>query len=244
MHHEGMLAAQFLKLRCRDEVSPEEEEALVQACGGVKKFAARETIVPAKVLQTQSHLLLEGLVCRSIDLPDGRRQIVALHVPGDFVDLHSFLLQELEHDVEAMTSVKVARFPHANLKSITETQPHLARLLWLSTLIDAALHREWAASLGRRSAVERIAHLLCELYYRLKVVDLVDGNEFSLPLTQTDLGDACGLTAVHVSRTLRELREDGLAQVRSRRVRIDDLEGLQARASFDPFYLQMTARPR
>lgn len=244
MRHEGELTAQFLKLRCRDDVSPVEEKALIEAWGGVKKFAVRETIVPAKVPQTHSHLLLEGLVSRSIDLPDGRRQIVALHVPGDFVDLHSFLLKELEHDVEALTSVKVARFPHENLKRITETQPHLARLLWLSTLIDASLHREWAASLGRRTAAERLAHLLCELYYRLKIVDMADGNEFSLPLSQAELGDACGLTAVHVSRTLRELREEGLAQVRSRRVRIDNLEGLRSKAAFDPFYLHPGYSPR
>lgn len=235
----GALAAQFLKLRCRDTVSAEEQAALEDACTGLKAFAARQDLAKARELQTQSHLLIEGLVCRHIGLPDGRRQIVALHVPGDFVDLHSFLLQRLEHDVTAIGRTTIAIFPHDRLRRITETHPHLSRMLWLSTLMDAAMHREWVASLGLRSALERLAHLFCELHERMKVIGQATNGAFDLPLNQIDLGDACGLTAVHVNRTLRELRETGLLRFNSKRVEILDEPALAAAAQFDPFYLHL-----
>lgn len=242
--HKGALAAQFLKLRCRDEVSADEEAALERACVGFREARAHEILVHAREVQTQSHLLLEGIVCRHITLSDGRRQIVAIHVPGDFIDLHSFLLQRLEHDVEALSPVRIALFPHASLRRISETHPHLARMLWLSTLLDAALHREWVLSVGRRTATERVAHLFCELFERMRVVQLTCDGSFALPLRQGDIADACGLTSVHVNRTLRTLRDLGLVEFRSRKVVILDHKALADIAEFDPFYLHLgpTAR--
>jgi CRP-like cAMP-binding protein len=244
MSYRSELTAHLLKLRCRDTVSDEEEDVLDAACSGIRTAAAREILVHERQAQTQSHLLLEGIIARQIILSDGRRQIVALHVPGDFVDLHSFLIQRLEHDVVALTPVRIALFPHPNLRRITETHPHLARLLWLSTLLDAALHREWVLSVGRRSAKERVAHLLCELHARLKVVEQTMGNCYSLPLSQIDIADACGLTPVHVNRVLRSLREARLAVFRAKKVEILDPEGLAAAADFDPFYLHLGGFPR
>lgn len=239
MQDGGALAAQFLKLRCWDTVSDDEEAALTAACIGIRKVAAHEVLVHARDRCTQSHLLIEGVICRHISLPDGRRQIVALHVPGDFVDLHSFLLQQLEHDVEALTPARIALFPHTGLKKITQTHPHLSRLLWLSTLMDAAMHREWVLSVGRRSARERVAHLFCELHERLRMVGALRGDSFPLPLNQTELADACGLTSVHVNRTLRGLRDDGLVDFRTGKVTILDHAGLVDAAGFDPFYLRL-----
>lgn len=240
----GELAAQFLKLRCRDTVSDDEEQALQRACAGFRGAAARDVLVHERQPQTQSHLLLDGIVARQSMLSDGRRQIVALHVPGDFVDLHSFLVQSVEHDVVALTPVRIAIFPHAGLRAITETHPHLARMLWLSTLLDAALHREWVLTVGRRTAKERVAHLLCELHARMKVVERTIGNSFALPLSQTDIADACGLTNVHVNRVLRQLREAGLARFKAKTVEILDPGGLAAIAEFDPFYLHLSGFPR
>lgn len=240
----GALAAQFLKLRCRDTVSDEEEAALMAACSGLVRYDAGKIIVHARTPQKCSNLLLDGLIARHITLPDGRRQIVALHVPGDFVDLHSFLLHELEHDVEALTPVHVAWFPHDRLRDITENHPHLARLLWLSTLMDAAIHREWVLSVGRRTARERVAHLFCELFERMKVVQRTAGTSFPFAVGQAELADACGLTTVHVNRTLRSLREDGLVDFRGGRVTITDYPGLCRAAGFDPHYLNLGSNPR
>ncbi|MDB5682582.1 MAG: Crp/Fnr family transcriptional regulator [Sphingomonas bacterium] len=234
----------FRKLEKRDSLSAEERQALDRAVSNVVEFAPRETIVLADVPLTNSNLLLDGLASRHKDLPDGQRQILEVHVPGDFIDLHSFLLKRLEHDVGALTSVRIAIVPHDRLKEITEAHPHLARLLWFSTLLDAAMHREWILSVGRRTAIARIAHLFCELLIRLEVVGLAEGHGYPLPLTQNDLADATGLTAVHVNRMLRELRDDGLMTFREGRVTIHDLPGLEKVAAFDPAYLYLNQRPR
>jgi len=239
-----LITTQIVKLRARDRISPEEEEALASKCSETRRYEAGEKIVRAREPLSNSNLLVEGMVARQIYLPDGGRQIVGLHVPGDFVDLHSFLLHALEHEIICITAATIAVFPHAMLNEIVETQPHLTRMLWLSTLIDAAIHREWEVNLGRRRARDRLAHLFCELHARLDLVGRVSGNVFSLPLTQIDLADCCGLTSVHVNRMLRELREDGLVEFRSGTVTILDVERLAASCDFDPFYLNVRLEPR
>ncbi|MDQ2877944.1 MAG: Crp/Fnr family transcriptional regulator, partial [Pseudomonadota bacterium] len=171
------------------------------------------------------------------DLPDGRRQIVAIHIPGDFVDLHSFPLKKLEHFVAALTRVKVATVSHANVRAIIATYPTLTELLWRSTLIDAAINREWIVSIGARGAAARLAHLFCEMYRRLDRVGMVQGLRYDFPVTQVDLADATGLTADHANRMLRQLREDRLVAFSQGRVEILDWPGLQRFAEFDPGYL-------
>jgi CRP-like cAMP-binding protein len=166
-----------------------------------------------------------------------------MHVPGDFVDLHSLLLKRLDHDVVALTKIRVALVPHVVLRRLTETEPHLARMLWLLTVIDAAIHREWIGRLGHSAAV-RIAHLLCELQARFGVVGLATPEGFPIDLTQSDLGDMTGLTPVHVNRTLRKLREAGLAVVRDGYASIPDLPRLRDFAGFDPTYLYLENQPR
>jgi CRP-like cAMP-binding protein len=191
-----------------------------------------------------SILLIDGLMCRYKDLRNGERQIMELHVPGDFLDLHSFLLKRLDHNVMSLVPSRIAIVPHAGLTAITDRYPHLSRLLWLSTLIDAAIHREWLVSLGRRTAIARVAHLFCEMHARLAIVELADPAGFPLRITQTDLAECLGLTSVHVNRVLRELRETGVATFRDARVEILDHAGLKRIAEFDPEYLQIERRPR
>ena len=153
------------------------------------------------------------------------------------------MVGSLEHNVGALTDVRMANVPHAALRDITERHPHLTRMLWFMTLVDAAVLREHLLSVGRRDALGRIAQLLCELNLRLEVVGMADKGLFALPLTQADLADATGLTAVHVNRTLRTLRDRGIVTFRSGRVTIDDWPALQAAAEFDPGYLYLGRRP-
>jgi CRP-like cAMP-binding protein len=241
---EAALASLLRKLRARDILGEEEAQVLRDSLSEIREIPAGKVVVQAGVALSECTLLFDGFICRYRDLADGQRQIMELHVPGDFVDLHSFLLKRLEHNVGSMTAVKIAIVPHERVREITESQPHLARMLWFSTLLDAAIHREKILSVGRRSAVARIAHLLCELYVRLEIVGLASGVGYALPLTQSDLADATGLTSVHVNRMLKKLRDEELVTFRNSQVVIHDLDRLQRVAEFDPAYLYLERRPR
>ena len=234
----------LMKLRARDAVSDEEEKLLRSAIRETRQLPACKTIVRAGVTISDCTLLIDGIVCRYRDLADGQRQIMELHVAGDFLDLHSFLLKQLEHNVGSLTPVTIALAPHDAIRAITESSPHLTRLLWFSTLLDAAIHREKILSVGRRSAASRIAHLLCELYVRLGLVGLAADCRYRLPITQTDISDATGLTSVHVNRMLKRLRDDGLVTYRNGEVVIHDWDRLRKVAEFDPTYLYLERRPR
>ena len=233
-----------MKLRARDVVSAEEEEVLRGCISEIKDLPQGRTIVKAGVTVSTCTLLVEGFVCRFKDLSDGQRQIMELHVPGDFLDLHSFLLKQLEHNVGSMTPVRIALAPHDRIREVTEHNPYLARMLWFSTLLDAAVHRERILSVGRRSAISRIAHLLCELNVRLELVGLSDGRSYKLPITQADIADASGLTPVHVNRMLKQLRDQELVTFRNGEVTIHEWDRLQRIAEFSSGYLYLERRPR
>lgn len=205
--------------------------------GDVRDVPARKTIVRRGDHVHESTLLLSGIMCRYMDSRNGQRQLVALHVPGDFVDLHGFPLQRLDHDVASIPACTVATVPHHRLTALTEEWPHLARLLWFSTLLDAAMHREWIFRLGRLPAEGRVAHLFCETRARLSAIGQVDGDTFGFPLTQQEIGEATGLTSVHVNRTLAKLRADGLVTIANRKVVVHDLPRLVAVAEFEDDYL-------
>lgn len=242
--HRNVIRTLLLKLSARDIVSDPEAEALEGLFVEEERFAAGRIIVAARKPQIFSRLLLSGVAARSHQLPDGRRQITELHIAGDFVDLHSFLLKELEHDVIALTPVRMANAPHGRLKTLTEVFPHLTRMLWLTTLIDAAIHREWIVSSGRRSAREQLACLFCELFVRSQVVGLGDVGRCPLPLTQEQLADVCGISPVHINRTLQELRAEGVVEFKSRELRVLDFERLARIGIFDPAYLSLRRESR
>ncbi|HEY0113663.1 MAG TPA: Crp/Fnr family transcriptional regulator [Allosphingosinicella sp.] len=239
-----MIDRHLMKLRARDDISAEEEAAIRGVVAEVKDVPADTRIVRAHEPLEVSILLLNGIACRHKDLKDGSRQITELHVGGDFLDLHAFTLKRLDHDVLALTPCTIAAVPHARLREITERLPHLTRVYWFATNLDAAIHREWALSLGRRTAYARVAHLFCELHVRLALVGLAQADGYDFALTQTDLAECLGLTSVHVNRTLKELRENGLLEFRGGRARILDRFGLEAAAEFDPTYLYLERRER
>jgi CRP-like cAMP-binding protein len=239
-----MIEAHLKKLRARDRVSPEEEEAIRGLVSEVIDVQADKTVVREGEELQNSLLLLSGWLARAKDLPGGERQLAELHVAGDFADLHGFTLKRLDHDVIAITPCKLALVPHERLKDITEKLPHLTRLFWLMTNIDASIQREWTLSLGRRSAIARMAQLFCELNTRLGVVGLSPNDSYDLPLTQVELGECLGLTSVHVNRTLQELRRRGLVEMQGGRLTIISLDELKSVAEFDAGYLYLESRPR
>lgn len=239
-----MIELHLMKLRVRDEVSLEEEKVLRRSVAEVRDCPADRVIVKAGGDLKMCTLLLDGLICRYKDLRSGQRQITALHVPGDFLDLHSFTLKRLDQDVMTLIPSRIALVPHEAIKDITENHPHLTRLLWFMTNLDAAIHREWELSLGRRTAIARVAHLFCELHVRLGIIGRAKDTGYDLRLTQGEVSECVGLTPVHTNRVLKELRTEGIAEFRNGRVHIHDLEALRRIADFDPAYLYLERRPR
>ena len=239
-----MIELHLRKLRQRDDINPEEEKAIRDMVSEVRTCAPDELVVRAGDHLSESILLLDGWMARGKDLPNGQRHFCELHIPGDFVDLHGFTLKRLDHDIIGLTHCRFAIIPHAKLAEVTARMPHLARVYWFSTNIDAAIHREAAVSLGRRPAAARLAHLLCELHARLEIVGLADGKGYDFPLTQEELSDCLGMTAVHLNRSLQELRRLRLVDYGSRRVTILDEPRLHKLAEFDPAYLFLEKRAR
>jgi CRP-like cAMP-binding protein len=176
-------------------------------------------------------------------MEDGQRQFTAIHVAGDFVDLHSFLLTVMDHSVIALSECRIGIVPHSELRTITETHPHLARMLWLTTLIDGAIHREWLVARARRTAEQQLAHLICELYIRSRRVGVAGKDELDFPLTQSETADVLGLSAVHLNRVLQSLRREDILVWRSGRILIGDFDELARRAEFDPTYLNLETKP-
>ncbi|MGI4733069.1 MAG: Crp/Fnr family transcriptional regulator [Janthinobacterium lividum] len=227
----------FLLGRHRADLTPEMRDALAAAMSPRMVVPARKTIIRRGEEVRHSTLLVSGFLCRYMDARDGYRQLVSVQVPGDFVDLHGYPLHRLDHDVASLTEVSIITVSHDDLTALIERFPGLSRILWFATMLDAAMHREWIFRLGRLEAVGRVAHFLCETYERLRAVGLAADGRFDFPLTQQDIGEACGLTSVHVNRTLRRLREGGLAEMSAREVRIGNLHALAALGEFEPDYL-------
>jgi CRP-like cAMP-binding protein len=193
-------------------------------------------LVASGSLCDHSTMLIEGFMLRTLD-KDDKRHAVSFHVPGDFVDLHCFALKRLDHNIDTVGRVKVGYVPHAALDAIIQANPHLARILWFSTLLDAALHREWIVSLEQLTAPRRLAHIFAEIARRLAMVGLGAMDGFETPLTQADLAEMCGSTAIHTNRAIKELRASGIADFDRGRVTIPDSGALERFAGFSADYL-------
>ena len=184
-------------------------------------------------------LVMKGIACRHKLRANGARQIMAYLVPGDACDLDVALLDEMDHTITTLSACEIVRLAPKTVADLLANHPQIARGLRKSQLVDEATLREWLVNVGRRSAVERLAHLLCELLLRLQVVGCASENAYELPVTQVDLADTTGLTSVHVNRSLRELRRQGLIELGGGRVKILDLPRLRALAEFRSDYLHL-----
>ena len=229
------------KLHARHELSGDEENALRGMKWSERRYQRNEVMVRPGEDLDHSMLLLSGFALRSKIAADGGRQIVETNIAGDFVDLHGFILRRLEHEISAASRCDAALAPHGELRRITDLFPRLTRVLWFQTLVDASIHREWMLVLGKKRSRARIAQFFCEMHARLKIVGLAKGNDYGLPYSQAELADITGMTAVHLNRSLKELRDAGLVTYRNGQVQIHDLEGLQRNAQFDPAYLHRGA---
>lgn len=237
-----MAGALIRKLETYVQLTESEKDALLQAEMTVRSIDPRQDIVREYETVEGAILLLEGFACRYKMLPDGRRQILGYMVPGDMCDPRIFLLDVRDHAIASLSHAKIAIWPRKALLGLTSLFPRITRGFWWSALVDEGIVREWLVSLGQRTAFERLAHLICELYYRLDAVDLVRGRGFDFPVTQAELGDTLGLSAVHVNRTLQDMRRQNLVHMAGRRMTVLDLEALSAFAMFQPGYLHLDTR--
>lgn len=232
------------KLEQFTRLSPADKQALqAMAALRVRQLSPREDIIQEGDKPRNVNLILNGWAYRYKHLEDGRRQIAAFLIPGDMCDLRMFILREMDHSIGALTPLKVAEIPSDTLLEIADSSPRISRALWWNSLVEEAIQREWILNIGRRNATERLAHLVCELCLRLRVIGMTKGEgrhlSFEAPVTQEQLGDATGLSTVHVNRTLQELRDDGLIVWKGRQVTVPDLQRLMDAAFFTPNYLHL-----
>ena len=182
-------------------------------------------------------VLVSGFAFRQKLVSDGRRQIISFHIAGEFLDVQNCLLDVADHNVQALNRVSVAAIHKSALIDLMSARVNIRRAIWLDSLIDSSVFREWVVNLGRRDARGRIAHLLCELADRLRAAGVADGEMYDFPLTQEQIADATGLTAVHTNRTLQSLRKDGLISLSSNRLAILDWRALAEVGDFNERYL-------
>ena len=232
-----VLTSLFLAGRVRHGLQTAELEALDSAITDRRTLSHGEEVVRRGQRMETSTYLVSGFMIRSVTDSEGGRQILGLHIPGDFVDLHAFPLKRLDHDVAAIGDVQTAQVSHRALRKILEERPHLTRILWYSTLLDAAMHREWIFRLGRLDALGRVCHFLCETEMRLRFVDVSDGVTFPMPLSQREIAEVCGITPVHMSRSMAALRQLDLVAFDGGAVTILNYRGLADLGEFDGDYL-------
>lgn len=223
------------------DLSEDEKTLLAALHRDIRTFRPRDHIIREGDRPEEVHLIIEGWAARYKLLPDGSRQIVAFLLPGDFCDLHVAVLGHMDHSIVAITRCRVAFVPNTKMNELTSDHNGLTKALWWSTLVDEAVLRSWIVN-GRRNALQKIAHLLCELHVRLKQIGLVTEGRFDLPVTQEEIADATGLTAVHTNRTLQRLRREGLIELRSQILTVLDVAALGEAAGFNPAYLHIKRR--
>ncbi len=228
------------KLESIGELTEDERRALLALPGRVVDVRADQDIVREGDHPTQCCLLLQGFAARYKLTNLGKRQIFAFHTAGDIPDALSLHLRTMDHSLGTLTPCRLGFIGHDAMRELFRQHPRLMEVFWRDTLVDAAIFREWMIGIGRRSAKTRIAHLFCELYLRLRAVGLADGSRVPLPLTQTEVGDALGLSTVHVNRNLQDLRAESLIEWERGALTVLDWEGLKRAGEFDPIYLHQS----
>jgi CRP-like cAMP-binding protein len=230
------LTGRFLQGRLRHAMTDAEKALIESLVEGTQQFSQPACLLARGDIAERSVLVIDGYVMRLMT-EEGRRFIVGVQVPGDFADLHSFALKRLDHDIVTLGPTVVGFVPHARLRKVLADSPRLARLLWFASLIDAAIHRQWILKLEQLTAPRRVAHIFAELWHRLDLVGLGRRDGLRTPLTQTDLADMCGTTAIHMNRALAVLKREGVAEFRRGAVYVPDRERFERFAHFNPDYL-------
>lgn len=235
--HTRLLGPLIRKFRQHCALTDAAVDALEDLPYNVARFERGRYLVREGERPGDCFAILDGFIYRSKITSNGARQILALHLRGDLVCAHDRLLGEADHNIQALTDLSVASIPQDAVLAVAEAFPDISRALWRDNLVDAAVSREWLLNVGRRNARERLSHAVCEMALRQEAAGLCSATGYTWPMTQEELGDALGLTSVHVNRTVRGLRRDGIMKMRGRTLTVMDWESLQAEGDFRPAYL-------
>lgn len=227
------------RLLRRSELSPEEQSAILGLRSHASQVRAHSVLVSPGQLVQDARLVVAGLVSRFDQMKEGRRQITALHIPGDMCDLQSVVSPLASWGLEALTTTTILHIPHRDFRNVATVYPAVALAFWRDTSADASVLAKWIGNLGRRDASSRLAHLLCELGLRMEGAGLGTRTEYRLPMTQTRVADVLGLSPVHVNRTLQALRRLGIVRTEQRTIHIEDWDGLAALGEFSPEFLMI-----
>jgi CRP-like cAMP-binding protein len=215
---------------------------LTAATSKPDRYSQRQDLIREGDRPGHVFVIVEGWACRYKILPSGTRQILAFLMPGDCCDLHVGLLEEMDHCIQAITPALVATISRDEMDAMMSQHPKIAQALYIAQLVDEGTMRAWITSMGRRSSIERVAHLMCELYLRARNIGLATEAEFALPLSQALLADSLGMTAVHLNRVLKELRVSGAMTLQRGSLLISNAAKLVQIAGFDENYLHRRLR--
>jgi CRP-like cAMP-binding protein len=230
------------RLERRSPLGEEGRTALLSLPHQVRRLAPGTHLIRDGDPAEYCSLLLSGFAHRYKITGEGARQIISIHMASEFVDLQNSFLGRADHSVQTLTDAEVALIPPGALQDLALGNPTVGRALWMDTLIDASIFREWVVNVGRRDSRARVAHLLCEFSLRMEAAGLAENHRYELPMTQEQLADAVGLTSVHVNRVLRQLGEDGLISRDRRSVTINDWGRLRDAGDFNERYLHHDAK--
>jgi CRP-like cAMP-binding protein len=240
MHtHQNAHALLIRQIQSVSRLDEDDRRVLRGLEGRVRTLAGNTDIFREGQPATECCLILSGVACRYKTVAGGRRQIVSFHFAGDIPDLQSLLLDRMDHSLSVLTKAEVALIPHRAIREISAQRPALGDAFHRQALVDASIFREWIANVGRRVALERVAHLICECFERMRAMGLARMTTFELPVTQTELADATGLSLVHVNRTIQGLRRDKLMSSRGKVHTILDWPRLREAGDFDAGYLHL-----
>ena len=223
----------------RVELTPEERQAIRDLPFELRTYQAHSYMVREGERVMSAKLLIDGLAYRHKVTVDGLRQIVSLHIAGDFADLEGSLLPAADHNVQVLATCTVAQVPRDAVLELTARYGAVAQAMWIDTLIDASVYREWVVNVGRRDARQAMCHFLCEFGRRLETAGLARAGAYELPMTQEQLADTLGVTPVHVNRVLRELDDEGVLVRHKRFVEVPDWDRLRKIGGFTDQYLHL-----
>ena len=240
MPSDAIRAALVRRLRISSGISEDDVQEIEALPISVRQFPAETPVVRDGERATDCCLIADGFCVRSKTIASGKRQILSIHIPGEIPDLMSLFLHVMDHDLSTLTPCTLGFISHETLQKLHRRSPAIAEMFWRDTLIDAAMFREWIVNVGQRPALSRLAHVMIELRERLKVIGRIDGSSFEMPLTQEQVGEALGITAVHANRVIKQLREEDVVEFHRGRATVLDERKFLELADFEDRYLHQS----